>query len=310
MVYAIETQGLVKSYGALTAVDHLDLTVATGSIYALLGPNGAGKTTAVEILEGIRTLSRGRARVLGEDVANDYARVRSRIGALPQDFEPFDRLSPLETVLYWSRLFGRSLSRPDAVRLLEAVGLQERMGVPALRLSGGEKRKLGMAIALVPEPELLFLDEPTTGLDPSARREVWQLVRGVRKEGRTVLLTTHYLDEAEQLADDVGILHRGRLVAEGRPEELIARNAGRTLIVLGGAGAAGLREVEAEGFPARLDREDVLVPVADPTEMRAALGRLAALRTPFADMYTRRSSLEDVFLQIVGSRMEEGVLQA
>ncbi len=307
---AIETRGLVKSYGPLNAVDHLDLTIAAGSIYALLGPNGAGKTTAVEILEGIRTLTGGTARVLGQDVANDYGRVRSRIGVLPQDFEPFDRLSPLETVLYWSRLFDRRLTRTDAVRLLDAVGLKERMGLSALRLSGGEKRKLGMAIALVPEPELVFLDEPTTGLDPAARRDVWQLVRGVRREGRTVLLTTHYLDEAEQLADDVGILYRGRLVAKGPPEDLIARNAGRTLIVLGGAGEAGLREVESEGIPARLERDDVLVPVSDPTEMKPVLGRLAALRTPFTDMYTRRSSLEDVFLQMVGSRMEEGVLQA
>ncbi|HII40618.1 MAG TPA: ABC transporter ATP-binding protein, partial [Thermoplasmata archaeon] len=177
-----------------------------------------------------------------------------------------------------------------------------------LHLSGGEKRKLGIAMSLVGEPDLLFLDEPTTGLDPKARRDLWGLILRVRKAGRTVLLTTHYLDEAEHLADEVGIMHKGKLVAGGRPEDLIARLGSQTTIVLGGAGAAGLQEVQRRGIHAVLRENDVLVRVSDPTEMRIVLAKLAAIEIPLKDMYTVRGSLEDVFLSLVGARMEEGVL--
>ena len=308
MASVIETHELVKTYGELKAVDHLSLGVRQGTIFSLLGPNGAGKTTTVEILEGLRAPTSGTATVLDHDVRSEYGKIRQKVGILPQDFEPFDRLTPREAVAYWARLFNRELSKDDTKKLLEDVGLQERAGVQSLHLSGGEKRKLGIAMSLVGEPDLLFLDEPTTGLDPKARRDLWGLILRVRKAGRTVLLTTHYLDEAEHLADEVGIMHKGKLVAGGKPEELIAKLGSQTTIVLAGAGPAGLHEVERRGIHAVIRENDVLVRVGDPAEMRAVLAKLAALEIPLKDMYTVRGSLEDVFLSLVGARMEEGVL--
>lgn len=310
MPAVIETHALVKTYGDINAVDHLDLTVAKGTIFSLLGPNGAGKTTTVEILEGLRRPTSGTARVLGHDVTKDYGDIRHRVGVLPQDFEPFDRLTPAEAVAYWGRLFNKRTTKKDAMRLLEQVSLKDRAGVQGLRLSGGEKRKLGIAMSFVGEPELLFLDEPTTGLDPKARRDLWGLIRRIRSEGRTVVLTTHYLDEAEQLADDVLIMHKGKAVASGPPEELVARNAGATTIIMRGAGKEGLNELNRRGIAAELEPDgDVLVRVANPAEMRTVLAKLASLQLPLKDMYTKRGTLEDVFLRLVGAKMEEGVLQ-
>ncbi|MGQ0797953.1 MAG: ABC transporter ATP-binding protein [Methanobacteriota archaeon] len=309
MSAVIEARDLVKVYGDLRAVDRVSLDVRKATIFSLLGPNGAGKTTTVEILEGLRPTTGGSARIFETDIATDYTKIRGRIGVLPQDFEPFDRLTPLESILYWSRLFRKTLTKSDARALLEAVGLTARANVQALRLSGGEKRKLGIAMSLVGEPELLFLDEPTTGLDPKGRRDLWGLIEGIRREGRTVVLTTHYLDEAERLADDVGIMHKGRIVSRGSPEAIVAAHGGHTTIVLGGAGEEGLREVQRRGFAAELEDGDVLVRVSDPTEMRAVLATLSSIQIRLEDMYTRRGTLEDAFLRLVGAKMQEGVLQ-
>jgi ABC-2 type transport system ATP-binding protein len=311
MASIIETRELMKVYGDLRAVDRLTLDIREGTIFSLLGPNGAGKTTTVEILEGLRPPTSGTARVFGTDVSSDYGPIRGRVGVLPQDFEPFDRLTPLEAVLYWSRLFRRSMSKADARKLLETVGLASRANVQALHLSGGEKRKLGIAMSLVGEPELLFLDEPTTELDPKARRDLWGLIEGLKRDGRTVFLTTHYLDEAERLADEVGIMHKGRLATRGTPEEIVAHHAPRTTIVLRGVNEAGLREVTRRGIPAELEADgDVLVHVSGPSEMKGILAKLAALDLPMADLFTKRGGLEDAFLSLVGARMEEGVLQS
>jgi ABC-2 type transport system ATP-binding protein len=309
MAAVIQIRDLVKTYEELHAVDHLSLDVDKGTIFSLLGPNGAGKTTTVEILEGLRTPTSGTAQVLGHDVRTGYADIRERVGILPQDFEPFDRLTPREAILYWARLFKKELSKDKVGELLNDVSLSERAGVQGIHLSGGEKRKLGIAMSLVGEPELLFLDEPTTGLDPKARRDLWGLIEGIKREGRTVFLTTHYLDEAERLADDVGIMHKGRLVARGTPEDLIARGASKTTVVLGGAGAEGLKEVTRRGIRAEMRDNDVLVRVSDPGEMKIVLAKLAAIDIPMKDMYTKRGTLEDVFLSLVGAKMEEGVLQ-
>jgi ABC-2 type transport system ATP-binding protein len=309
MESVIETNELVKVYEDLTAVNRLNLNVQKGTIFSLLGPNGAGKTTTVEILEGLRTPTSGSARVLDHDVQKEYADIRQRVGILPQDFEPFDRLTPREAIVYWSRLFKRELTKEDATHLLEDVSLKDRANVQGIHLSGGEKRKLGIAMSLVGEPELLFLDEPTTGLDPKARRDLWGLIERIKGEGRTVFLTTHYLDEAEKLADDVAIMHKGNLVARGSPDSLVARGASKTTIVLGGAGETGLREVTRRGIRGQLEDGDVLVSVADPTEMKIILAKLAAIDIPMKDMYTRRGTLEEVFLSLVGAKMEEGVLQ-
>lgn len=307
---AIEVVHLRKYYTDAKAVDDIDFQVQAGQIFALLGPNGAGKTTTVEILEGIRNPTSGEARVFGVDVRRGYAKVRHRVGVLPQDFEPFDRLRPREAVQYWAALFDRGLVDGDVARILETVGLTSRANTYGLNLSGGEKRRLGIAMSLVGAPDLVFLDEPTTGLDPSARRDLWSLVRGLKEAGKTVLLTTHYLDEAEQLADDVAIMNRGKIVARGSPADLVARYGGGTMIVLAGAGQSGYEALAARDIPASLEGTDVLVHVAVAAEVRRTLAKLAAIDLQLTEIYTRRDSLEDVFLKVVGTRMREGELAA
>ncbi len=306
----IEVEGLSKRYPPdIMAVDGISLRVEEGTVFSLLGPNGAGKTTTVEILEGLRTPTAGRVSVLGTDISQGYSPIRRRVGVLPQNFEPFDLLSPLEAVVYWADLLEVRMGRKDARRLLELVGLDERAKVMSKNLSGGEKRKLGIALSMVNDPELLFLDEPTTGLDPRARRDLWKLVEDTKRRGTTVVLTTHYLDEAERLADDVAIMHRGKVIAEGPPDELVSRHGHGTAIVLVGAGAEGLRELARRGIEASERDGDVVVPVADPAELRNMFAELSSVEVGFTEMYTRRQTLEDVFLELVGSTMDEGVLR-
>ena len=308
--HVIEVRGLVKRYSDITAVDGIDFDVNRGEVFSLLGPNGAGKTTTVEILEGLRDPTAGEARVLGEDVRSGYRRIRDRVGVLPQDFEPFDRLRPREAVAYWAHLFDHAVSDQDVANIIETVGLADRASTFALNLSGGEKRRLGIAMALVGQPELLFLDEPTTGLDPGARRELWTLIGDLKRKGRTILLTTHYLDEAEQLADDVAILNHGKIVAHGSPSALISQFGGGTTIVLAGAGRGGHEALTSRGIAAELRGVDVLVHVPTASQVRPMLAKLASIEMPLTEIYTKRSTLEDVFLKLVGARMEEGVLAA
>ena len=306
----IEVRGLTKHYPDTKAVDGIDFEVRAGEIFSLLGPNGAGKTTTVEILEGLRDPTGGEARVFGVDVRTGYAKIRDRVGVLPQDFEPFDRLKPREAVAYWAALFDRTLSKKEVADVLERVGLTSRADAQSMTLSGGEKRRLGIAMSLVGDPDLVFLDEPTTGLDPSARRDLWGLVRGLKAAGKTVVLTTHYLDEAEQLADDVAIMNKGKIVLRGTPEELISRHGGGTTIVLAGAGAHGQEALTARGIPATLENGNVLVHVATPGEVRTMLATVAAVDIAVTEIYTKRATLEDVFLKVVGARMAEGELAA
>ncbi len=305
---AIQVKGLRKEYSDIKAVDGIDFEVRSGQIFSLLGPNGAGKTTTVEILEGLRNPTAGTAQVFGTDVTRDYRRIRERVGVLPQDFEPFDRLKPSEAVEYWSSLFDHRMSAKDIARVIDTVGLTSRAATQAINLSGGEKRRLGIAMALVGNPDLVFLDEPTTGLDPAARRELWGLIRSLQSEGKTVLLTTHYLDEAEQLADDVAIMNLGKIVARGSPEQLISRYGGGTTIVLAGAGQAGHDALEARGIHAAMENGNVLVHVDDPSLVRWTLAKVAAIEMPLREIYTRRPTLEDVFLKLIGARMKEGEL--
>ncbi|HYM41112.1 MAG TPA: ABC transporter ATP-binding protein [Thermoplasmata archaeon] len=300
--------GLHKEYTDIKAVDGIDFEVRPGHIFSLLGPNGAGKTTTVEILEGLRDPTAGSAKVFGADVTRDYRKIRERVGVLPQDFEPFDRLKPIEAVDYWASLFDRDLPDDAIAKLIKTVGLTDRAHTQAINLSGGEKRRLGIAMALVGNPDLIFLDEPTTGLDPSARRELWGVIRSLKASGKTVLLTTHYLDEAEQLADDVAIMNHGKIVARGSPDDLIDRYGHGTTIVLAGAGQAGYDALQARGIKAEQENGNVLVHVDDISLVRWTLAKLASIEMPLKEIYTRRPSLEDVFLALVGARMKEGEL--
>jgi ABC-2 type transport system ATP-binding protein len=272
----IQVENLCKHYPPdVKAVDDISFMIKPKQIFSMLGPNGAGKTTTVEILEGLRNPTSGTASIFGVDVTRDYTKIRSRVGVLPQNFEPFDELKPPEAVEYWAGLFDRRISKKEVNDLLESVNLTDRKSLISKKLSGGEKRKLGIALSIINNPELLFLDEPTTGLDPKARRDLWRLVEDIRNKGTTVFLTTHYLDEAEKLSDDVAIMHKGKMIARGSPEELIAKYGKMTVVVLVGAGKDGLKEISRRGI----------------------------------DATTRRQTLEDVFLGLVGAKMEEGVLK-
>lgn len=306
----VEVSDLRKEYPPdIKAVDGVSLSIRAGQIFSMLGPNGAGKTTTVEILEGLRSPTSGSARIFGVDVTKDYSSIRDRVGILPQNFEPFDELKPWEALEYWAGLYDRKLSKKENSDLLAQVSLSDRRNSISKKLSGGEKRKLGIALSLINDPELLFLDEPTTGLDPKARRDIWRLIDDISRKGTTVFLTTHYLDEAEKLADEVAILHKGKIVARGSPQELVARHGKMTVVVLSGAGSDALREIRRRGIEATEEDGDVLVPVKDPSEMRVVFQKLSGIELHVKDMYTRRQTLEDVFLDLIGSKMEEGVLK-
>ncbi len=306
---AIEAQGLRKIYGDIAAVDGIDLTIPEGEVFALLGPNGAGKTTTVEILEGLRKPTAGSARVLGQDIRRSYDAIRESVGILPQDFEPFDRLTPREHLRYFARLFGKAADPEEIARILLMVGLMDRATLQARKLSGGEKRKLGIGLALVGDPRLVFLDEPTTGLDPAARRDLWGVVRGLRKGGRTVVLTTHYIEEAEALADDVSIMVRGRIVASGSPDDLVSAHTDTRDIRLLGASAEAFDELQAKDLDVLREGEVLVVRTKVEDSLGEVFARIAQSGVAFRDVVTSRPSLEDVFLKIVGARIEEGELK-
>jgi ABC-2 type transport system ATP-binding protein len=217
---AIEVSNLKKYYSQLKAVDDISFSVSTGEIFSLLGPNGAGKTTTVEILEGLRERDAGEVSVLQMDPWKQGYQLHKKIGVIPQGFRFFDKSTPREAIKYYADLFDVKVDPDD---ILREVILEDSKNVIFENLSGGQKQKVGLALALVNNPELLFLDEPTTGLDPQARRAMWDVIRMLKKKGRTLLLTTHYLEEAEHLADKVAIMNRGKIIAAGSPQELIEK---------------------------------------------------------------------------------------
>ncbi len=297
---AIEVRGLTKRYGATVAVDGLDLVVAPGETLALLGPNGAGKTTTVECCEGYRVPDAGTVRVLGLDPRRDARRLKPRMGVMLQDGGVYPLARPAEVL----RLFARFHTDPlDPDALLERVGLADARRTRFRDLSGGQKQRLSLALALVGRPEVVFLDEPTAGLDPAARRRTWAHVEELRTAGVTVVLTTHLLDEAEHLADRVGIVDRGRLVALGTPDELthgdrgeveFSAVAGLDVRAITAAVGAPVEEVRAGRYVIRADNHPTLVArlAAWLEERGVALGELQA----------GKRSLEDVFLRITADR--------
>ena len=226
---AITADDVYKSYGSIKAVDGISFKVQKGEVYSFLGPNGAGKTTTVEMLEGLRKADRGEIRVLGEEPWHEASKLGRTVGVMPQDFRFIERITPREAIGYYCSLFS---VRDKTKELLSLVDLDEVQNVQFQNLSGGQKQKLGICLALINDPELIFLDEPTTGLDPKARRKIWDLIRKLKDEGKTVILTTHYLEEAEMLADRVAIMDHGKIIAEGSPAEIINRmGKGRKLTV-------------------------------------------------------------------------------
>ena len=291
---AITVHGLRKSYGAIEAVRGLDLEIARGEVYALLGPNGAGKTTAVEILEGHRERDGGEVSVLGHDPARREVALRERVGIVLQTtgVEPY--LKVAEAIEQYRGYYPHPRPLDE---ILETVGLSEQRDQRVRKLSGGQQRRLDVAIALAGDPELLFLDEPTTGFDPAARRQAWDMVRNLRSSGATVLLTTHYMDEAEHLADRVGVIVSGAIVAEGSPAELMARRPAAILSFRLPDGQTGILE-GLEG--ARADGHGRYELRAEsPTGLLHELtGRALRAGIELADLRVERATLEDVYLEL------------
>jgi ABC-2 type transport system ATP-binding protein len=298
MTAAISVRGIRKSYGGFEALRGIDLEIAPGEVFALLGPNGAGKTTLVEILEGFRIRSAGEASVLGRDPAHGDASWRARIGVVLQAAGLFELLTVEEAVSHFASFYPAPL---EPARVIEMVGLTDKSKARCLSLSGGQKRRVDLALGIVGDPELIFLDEPTTGLDPQGRRQLWEVVREFSRLGKTVLLTTHYLEEAEQLANRVGVIIRGQLAALGPPMEIGGRERAlaRVTFALSGrlANAAlpgGLTAVPgADGH--------VTVTTATPTAVVADLRQwAAALGEPeLPGLAVSRPTLEDVYLAMV-----------
>src|SRR3954447_25813875 len=291
----IEVRGLRHAYGPIEAVRGLDLQIARGEVYAFVGPNGAGKTTTVEILEGFGTPTAGHVRVLGSEPAHAPAAWRDRIGIMLQESAPDPGLTLRETL----ELYAGYHSRPRAIgEALAMVGLAGEAGRRGADLSGGQQRRLDLALAMIGDPELIFLDEPTTGFDPAARRAAWDVLDGLRTLGRTVLLTTHYMDEAERLADRIGVIVDGRLVAEGTPQTLGGRDHDDAAITFTLPADLSVDDLPAELDFAAADRRVLLTsrrPLDDLERLAAwARGREASLD----DLQVRRASLEDVYLRL------------
>lgn len=305
----ITVTDLKKYYGNIKAVDGVSFEVTRGEIFSCLGPNGAGKTTTVEMMEGLRTPTSGTIKILGADVIRNYASIRHRVGVLPQDFEPFDRLKPPEAIAYFGGLFGRKMTKQEIGKLLDAVVLEHRADLIAMKLSGGEKRRLGLALALVGEPELLFLDEPTTGLDAQARRGLWSLLEGLRDEGKTIFLTTHYLDEAEKLSDEVLVMHKGKEIARASPRSLVEQHGGGISILLRDYGEESVDKVKVMGFAAERVRKDVKVNLGEGASVRDAIHRLHTSGIQFGDLITIEPTLEDAFINLVGATIVGGELK-
>jgi ABC-2 type transport system ATP-binding protein len=302
--YAIEVEKLTKRYGEIVAVDGISFTVKKGEVFALLGPNGAGKTTTVEIIDTIRTPSSGKVAVLGMDVSRNKLDIVRRIGVLPQDFSSYDRITVKETLQYYARLYGGA--HADINALMELVNLQDRSREQYKNLSGGLKQRLGIAIALVNDPEVVFLDEPTTGLDPRARHEVWQVLQGLKSQGKTVLLTTHYMEEAELLADTVAIVSRGHIIAMGSPVELIRGNANYELLTLQGAEEKVSEVVRQLGFePVSDGRRNIGIRVEHAPDVVLILSALRDAGAGYLGLDVRKPNLEEVFLKLTGEALHD-----
>jgi ABC-2 type transport system ATP-binding protein len=283
---AVRVSGLRKSYGSHEALRGIDFEIAAGEVFGLLGPNGAGKTTTIEILEGYRERDGGEVEVLGEDPAASTKAWRERVGVVLQSSSLYPNLTVRESL----EVFGGYYSSPrDATEIIEIVGLTEKAGARCRTLSGGQKRRLDLGLALVGNPELVFLDEPTTGFDPGARRAAWETIRNLRSLGTTILLTTHYLDEAEHLSDRVAVLREGRIVRIGSPSEL--------------TGEAAETEIRY-----RVNGKVIVEQTSEPTRRLYELTAEAMQRgEELADLEVRRPTLEDVYLELTaeGEHQEE-----
>ena len=306
---AVAVRDLRKSYGAVEAVRGISFEIGAGECFGLLGPNGAGKTTTVEVLEGLLPASSGEVAVLGRRWGRDDREIRERLGVCLQQTVLSEKLEVGETVGLFRSFYRQGREPREVVR---EVGLQEKERARVGTLSGGQKQRLAVACALVGDPELLFLDEPTTGLDPQSRRQVWDIVNGFKRRGRTVVLTTHYMDEAEKLCDRISVVDHGRIIAQGTPRELIRSLGGDHVIEItveeGGPGEllpgelADLPSVRA----AHAEASHLVLTVTEPhVAIAPLLERVASRGFALASLAIRHASLEDVFVSLTGRRLRD-----
>ena len=301
----IRVRGLVKRYAEITAVDGIDFEVRAGEVFGLLGPNGAGKTTTVEILEGLRAPDAGEAVVLGIDIAKDPEPLKPRIGISLQTASMYPKLTVVEIIDLFRSFYATSRPTDELIDMLE---LGEKRNSRTKELSGGQRQRLAVALALVNDPELIFLDEPTTGLDPAARRSLWDLIRGLKAKGRSVLLTTHYMEEAEILCDRLAIMDHGRILEMGTVDELISKRFKERAVrfdAIDGIDDASLEKLAAV-TSVKHDEDAVLLYSSD---VAATVGALLALTEARGiepqNLGIRRATLEDVFLDLTGRALRD-----
>ncbi len=319
MDLAIECHNLVKTYPGrppVEAVRGIDVEMQVGECFGVLGPNGAGKTTTIEVLEGLLAPTSGEVKILGRDWRTDANEIRERIGISLQETRLSDKLTVLETLKLFRSFYRTSLSAEEA---MARVSLEAKANTWVKRLSGGQRQRLAVATALVGEPELIFLDEPTTGLDPQSRRQLWEIIRDYRNRGRSVLLTTHYMDEAERHCDRVAIVDRGKVIALGSPAELIRQIGGEHVVEfsVNQHQAMTITVEELQALPSvstvQLNADHVLLTVKSPhLTIPALLTRLQRDQLEFKSLTTRQASLEDVFVSLTGRSLveEEEVVKA
>jgi ABC-2 type transport system ATP-binding protein len=303
----VQVEGLRKVYGATVAVDEVSFEVREGEIFGMVGPNGAGKTTTIECLEGLRKPDSGTIRVLGVDPQREVQTLRERTGMQLQQSNLPERMKVWEALDLYSSFYPKAA---DWKELLVQLGLEEKRDTPFAKLSGGQKQRLFIALALLPDPQLVFLDELTTGLDPQARHAIWDLVRDVRSKGKTILLTTHFMEEAERLCDRVAILDHGRIVALDTPAALI-RDLGaeeRVVFSVDGGLHAGFEKLLSGSARVELQGDRVTVRGQNGRKIplvSEVVGQLTKLGIPFRDLRTEQPTLEDVFLKLTGREIRE-----
>ena len=310
MSLALSARNLTKRYGDLTAVDGIDLAVRRGTCVGLLGPNGAGKTTTIEMLEGLKTPDGGAIQILDRAWARDAHEIRERIGVQLQDTKLEDKITVAEAIGLFASFYR---NRRPLNEVLGEVGLEEKKDARFESLSGGQKQRLAIACALVNRPELLFLDEPTTGLDPQARRRVWEIVEAFKREGGTVLLTTHYMEEAERLSDEVVIIDRGKVIESGQPRDVVARLGAEAVVELqfvDGSADGAIDDELLRAIPGiqAIRREPnalVLTTTAVQSTVGALLGVLKERDVALEDLRTHRPTLEDVFVSLTGKHLRD-----
>jgi ABC-2 type transport system ATP-binding protein len=300
----ITVQNLVKKYGELSAVDHVSFGVNRGEIFAFLGPNGAGKTTTIEIIECLRPLTQGSVSVLGHDITDVRAvpKIKERIGVLPQDFSALDRLTVRENLNLFASMYAKSSNIDE---LIDLLGLSEKSKERFGHLSGGLKQRVGVAAALVNDPDIVFLDEPTTGLDPDVRRKTWSIINGLKRSGKTIFLTTHYMEEAQALAERIGIIVKGKIAALGTPGELMEKFGEGKMMIFKNGGDRVFGALKTISEDVSMTGNNVVLPFSQTVEIQEALSTLAH-RGLSPEMEVKSPTMEDVFLRLTGFTITAG----